>query len=377
MCPEQAVEDRARDKPERLWFLEGYLDGTRSLRRLPVNEFPYRMGRQEGLSLSLPNTEISREHAEIVKDGDKLLIRDLGSTNGTFLNHDPVTNAREVREGDIIHLATVELRLIAIESQRIQADSTTRHGLGPLSEDLPTGSRELQELLLHEKVKPVFQPIVTASGDKHAWEILGRGAHPELSESPIDLFRIAESMGTEVLLSDIFRRNGLGSAAQRHPGGLYFVNTHPAELNNISEFIQHMEYVRDSHPDLGIVVELHEGAFADASSLNPLREQLRAMNMQLAFDDFGAGQSRLVELSDAPPDYIKLDISLVRDIDEAPAARREMVEMVLEYARKLEIAVVAEGVSREGEAKTCMEMGFDYLQGFHFGYPEPVDSLPE
>lgn len=360
----------------RLWFLEGYVDQTRSLRRFPLNEFPYRMGRQEDLELCLPSAEISRVHAEIVSEGDRLVIRDLGSTNGTFVNHEPVGEAKNLREGDIIHVATLEMRLVAIDANHAPSAETTRHGVGPLSANLPTGSRELQELLVKEHVSAAFQPILTPDGGYHAWEILGRGTHSELSEKPMELFRIAESVGMEIVLSDLFRRVGLKVAAERHPSGRFFFNTHPRETDRPEEFLRHMEQMRTDHPDLGLVVELHEGAFADVGVLGHLRAALRTMDIGLAFDDFGAGQARLVELADAPPDYVKLDISLIRDIDRAPKARRDMVEMVLEYSRKLGILCVAEGVSRKGEADTCREMGFDLLQGFHLGYPESADSLP-
>lgn len=378
MSADEAPAGQAGPKPARLWFLEGYLDQTRSLRRFPVNDFPYRMGRQEDLSLCLPTAEISRVHAEIVADpdGDGLVIRDLESTNGTFVNHEPVGESKKLREGDIIHVASVELRLVSIDAEQAQSSDTTRHGAGPLSANLPTGTRELQELLVKEQVTPAFQPILTADGTFHGWEILGRGAHPKLSEKPMELFRIAESLGMEVMLSDIFRRVGLRAAAERHPSGLYFVNTHPVETDHPEEFMRNLERVRADHPDLPIVVELHEGAFADVGVLSELRASLRRLDMGLAFDDFGAGQARLVELADAPPDYIKLDISMIRDIDKAPKARRDMVEMVLDYSRKLGTRCIAEGVSRQGEADTCKEMGFDLLQGFHLGYPEPVDSLP-
>lgn len=376
MSADEAPAGENMPKPAKLWFLEGYLDQTRSLRRFPLNEFPYRMGRQEDLELCLPTAEISRVHAEIVDQGDELLIRDLGSTNGTFVNHEPVQNATALREGDIIHVATVELRLVAIDAAHAPSADTTRHGAGPLSANLPTGTRELQELLANEQVTAAYQPILTPGGEFHGWEMLGRGTHPDLSEKPMELFRIAESLGLEIPLSDLFRRVGLRMAATHHPSGLYFFNTHPRETDRPGEFIQSMEHMRADHPDLPLVVELHEGAFADVGVLSELRAALRSMNIGLAFDDFGAGQARLVELADAPPDYIKLDISLIRDIDSAPKARRDMVEMVIQYSRKLDILCVAEGVSREGEADVCRAMGFDLLQGFHLGYPKPVDSLP-
>lgn len=373
--PEERTSESGRES-HKLWFLEGYLDRSRSLRRLPVAEFPYRMGRQEELSLCLPSSEISRVHAEIVRKGDSLAIRDMGSTNGTYVNHEPVAEETELQEGDIIHLGTVELRLLAIDSKHVPSD-TTRHGVGPLSAELPLGTRQLQDMLLQNQVTAVYQPIVTIQGEIHGWEALGRGAHPTLSKQPMDLFRIAESAGLEIMLSSSFRRVSLALAAGHHPGGLYFLNTHPNETESPSEFVQVMAEVREEYPDMRLVVELHEAAFTDVRVLNQLKRRLSELGIGLAFDDFGAGRSRLVELSDAPPDYIKLDISVIRNLDRASAARREMVEMVLDFARKLAIRVVAEGVSRAGEAKTCREMGFELLQGFHLGRPVPAEDVAQ
>lgn len=375
MCALSANPAKGKRLKPQLWFLEGYLDRNRSLRRMPVADFPYRMGRQADLSLTLDSTEISRVHAEIVKKNGVLLIRDLGSTNGTFVNHEPVTRDTRLRDGDIIHLATVELRLVGLDSDQLPSANTTRHGLGPLSAELPVGTRYLQELLLNERVTAAFQPIFEIDGTIHGWEILGRGAHPKLSGKPMDLFRIAESVGLEVMLSDAFRRVGVSLASEYHHAGTYFVNTHPQETEEPEHFVRTMETLRGRFPDLGIVVELHEAAFADVKALNKLREQLAALEMKLAFDDFGAGRARIVELSDAPPDYIKLDISLVRDLDKASAARREMVEMMLDFAHKRNILTVAEGVSRAGEERVCREMGFDLLQGFHLGKPKSAENF--
>jgi len=342
---------------------------------MPVADFPYRMGRQADLSLTLDSTEISRVHAEILKKRGDLVIRDLGSTNGTFVNHEPVTRETRLRDGDIIHLATVELRLVGLDSDQMPSSATTRLGLGTLSEELPVGTRHLQDLLLNEKVTAAFQPIFSTGGEIHGWEVLGRGAHPQLSGKPMDLFRIAESVGLEIMLSSVFRRVGVALASQYHPQGTYFVNTHPQETEDPGQFVRTMETLRGEFPNLGMVVELHEGAFADVKALNTLREQLAALDMKLAFDDFGAGRARLVELSDAPPDYIKLDISLVRDLDKASAARRDMVEMMLDFSRKRDILTVAEGVSRAGEERVCREMGFDLLQGFHLGRPQSAEHF--
>lgn len=361
----------------RHWFLEGYLDDRHSLQRLAIHASPYRVGRQDDLELSLDDAEISRLHAELELRGDALFIRDLGSTNGTAVNREPVTEDTLLREGDIVNFGAVELRVSSRSASDDRfASEVTRlsRAVGP--HKLPTGSRELGELLASENVTALFQPLFSLDGDIHGWEILGRGTHAGLAASPLDLFRIAESVEREVELSDLFRRKGIGIAAETYPQGLYFVNTHPREIEDIGTLMRAIEALRTGYPELRIGVELHEAAFADLAVLKRLRDDLLALDIPLAFDDFGAGQARLVELAETPPEYIKVDIALIRDIDQASPARRSMLEMVLDISHRVGSQVVAEGVSREGELEACRELGFDLLQGFHLGRPHPAEQLP-
>ena len=68
-----------------------------------------------------------------------------------------------------------------------------------------------------------------------------------------------------------------------------------------------------------MVLEVHEGVVTDLPTMHWLRDQLNDLGVGLAYDDFGAGQSRLTELAEVPPDFIKLDMSLIRGIDLAEA----------------------------------------------------------
>ena len=72
-----------------------------------------------------------------------------------------------------------------------------------------------------------------------------------------------------------------------------------------------------------LILEIHEEAVPDIGLLRQLRDQLAAHGVGLAYDDFGAGQSRLTELAEVPPDYIKLDMRLVRDIHYIPQRHLE------------------------------------------------------
>ena len=95
------------------------------------------------------------------------------------------------------------------------------------------------------------------------------------------------------------------------------------------------------------------------------------MKIGLAYDDFGAGQSRLNELAQCPPDYLKFDMSLMRGIDAASPQRQRLLATLVKMVRDLGIHSVAEGVETPAEADACRQMGFDLGQGFFYGRPAP------
>ena len=97
--------------------------------------------------------------------------------------------------------------------------------------------------------------------------------------------------------------------------------------------------------------------------------------MELAYDDFGAGQARLVVLTEVPPDFLKFDRGLVGGIEQAPASRMKLVEGLVTVAADLGIATIAEGIESEGEKATCRQLGFSYGQGYHLGRPAPAETF--
>jgi len=97
------------------------------------------------------------------------------------------------------------------------------------------------------------------------------------------------------------------------------------------------------------------------------------MNISLAYDDFGAGQARLLELAEAPPHYLKFDRSLVQSIDQAPGARRRLLASLVALARDQRVITLAEGIETTAEAEVCREIGFEVAQGYHFGPPKALD----
>ena len=361
------------------WYLETVAEGG-TLRRVRIHRLPFRIGRRLGLELVLPAESVSKVHAEIYARGSGLRLRDLGSKNGTFLNRLQVEDV-ELVEGDVLHFADFEFRLGRSDVSEVvpapagQERPTTVANKGPRPHRFEKGTRELRELLRDGQVTMVFQPIVLLSrGTVAAYEALGRGRHPDLDESPLELIRIAESIGAEAELSRLFRRKAVELTARRTDLPTIFLNTHQVELTRPG-LLESLEELRAISPQLDLALEIHERVLTSPAAIAELRGLLLERNIALAYDDFGAGQARLLELTEAPPHYLKFDRRFVAGLDQAPAARRRILHSLLALARELLVKTVAEGIETAAEARACAEIGFTHAQGFYIGRPRPIEQL--
>ncbi|MFI4943053.1 MAG: EAL domain-containing protein [Burkholderiales bacterium] len=360
------------------FYLEILVEGGRQLRRIVVYPCPFRVGRLSGLSLALASESVSKEHAELVMRDDALHVVDLGSKNGTFVNDERVSEAR-LNEGDILHFAQVEFRV-----GRQEFDEAEDLGLEPptvslrdmkLPQQFVEGVRQLPELLEKRQVTTLFQPIVTLpSGEVAGYEALGRGCHARLPESPLDLFRVAAAVGAEAELSRLFRENAVELVRQRLRFPTLFVNVHPKELETPT-LIPDIVALHERCPQLRLTLDVHEGMLADLENVDRLRTQLQRVGIGIAYDDFGAGQARLLELAEYPPDFLKFDMSFVRGIDVAPESRQRLLRSLVSVARELHVYTVAEGVETAEEADVCIRIGFTHAQGYFFGRPRPLVGI--
>jgi EAL domain-containing protein (putative c-di-GMP-specific phosphodiesterase class I) len=359
-------------------YLEHYQENHGPAQIVEFNRFPFHVGRSEKADLSIYSCQVSKHHAVIDCRGGRFGLRDLGSTNGTFVNGQRVTES-PLRDGDIIHFAHKEFRFSVISLstplKKIEIETT------PMQKGLPIsvicGRQALQEVLLRQLVRVVFQPIVDLQTQSNmGYEALGRGTHEELSQSPAQLFHLAEKCGLATHLSRLFRLVALREVhAITGPSSLFF-NVHPAEMDDF-DFLNSLGEV-DVRPRAGqqMVMEVHENSVCDVSAMRRLRDRLHELGIGLAFDDFGAGQARLAELADAPPDFLKIDMKLIRGIDRAPS-RQHIVGSLTELCSRLGVRVLAEGIETAEEADCCRRLGCHWGQGFLFGSPAALTpSLP-
>ena len=100
------------------------------------------------------------------------------------------------------------------------------------------------------------------------------------------------------------------------------------------------------------------------------REYTKKWGAAIALDDFGTGYNGETMLLHLSPQYVKIDMSIVRDID-IDENRQKLLTNLLSYTKERQIQVIAEGVETAGELRTLLRLGVDYLQGFYLGMPSP------
>jgi EAL domain-containing protein (putative c-di-GMP-specific phosphodiesterase class I) len=358
---------RGKSVDEDVWFLSGATHPGESVRHIPIDDSPFVVGRRPGTQLPLQYRTVSGNHALFKIEAGQLLLEDLNSTNGTYLNGEKVTGRSvAVCEEDLIHFAEAPFR--------VRRQSPMGMTMGTIEEnvcDQALALVQFDRLMSQRLVVPHYQPIVKLhDGFQVGYEILGRGRVFGL-ESVGAMFQAAEQLSLEVELSCLLRWEGVRVGRELGDDSVLFINTHPKEM--ISEsLVQSLVQLREmagAHP---LVLEIHEAAVTNPSMMRHLSSRLQELDIQLAYDDFGSGQARLAELIEARPHYVKFDISLIRGIDHSDSHRRKMLETLVRMVRDLGIQALAEGIETEAEADACRDLQFDLAQGFYFGRPAPA-----
>jgi len=166
----------------------------------------------------------------------------------------------------------------------------------------------------------------------------------------------------------MFGRRAVSSCGRLAPGTKVFVNMHARELADAGLLEALSTLAALASADHPVVLEIAESSVTDVIAMAENKEAFGKLGLQFAYDDFGAGQARLIELTDIPPDYLKFDKAMIEGI-EAAAPRQEMVGALLRVVRRLGVRVIAEGVETELVAGICHRLGCDLGQGYLFGRP--------
>lgn len=214
---------------------------------------------------------------------------------------------------------------------------------------------------------PAFQPIVRASdGSLFGYEALLRSDEPALPSAPAVL-EAAERLNALWKLGRTVRERATDVLATADDALHLFLNLHPRDLQDplLLETVER-------HPELAarIVFEVTErGQLGEASETRRHITELRRKGFRIAIDDLGAGYSGLTSFVQLEPEFVKLDMSLVRDINTIRVKQR-LIRSITDVCKDLGILVVGEGVETAEERDTLIELGCELLQGYRFGKPQ-------
>jgi EAL domain-containing protein (putative c-di-GMP-specific phosphodiesterase class I) len=352
-----------------IWNLQEFKETGKGERSFDVPQGITSIGRTTASSFSVPVASISKNHAELEQIGDRLFLRDLGSTNGTYVNGRSIEGTIEIVSGDLIQFAAAAFRATCTVN-KANTDFAPSMTITEGALNWAQALVQFDRLMSDKAVTPFYQKIITLADRKVVgYEVLARSRMQGL-ENPAQLFSIAERLEQEESLSELMRVEGTRNTQISMHGTSIFLNTHPKEAVT-DRLIRSLRELRKREPEKDITIEIHEGGVTRVNEMKRLRSVLNELGMKLAYDDFGAGQARLVELTEVPPDVLKFDMGLIRDIDKAPLPRRAMVKALIDISHSLGITPLAEGVETEEEHQACLDLGFTQGQGYLYGRPSP------
>lgn len=338
-----------------------------------------------------PDRIVSRRHAELESRDGSVTLRDLGSGNGTFVDGHPLASGalHSLEDGQRIRFGHLTLVFARDLSGSLEAEwddgpdtqvieSAVVERLGALSAASPGEPGQpfrvvverVQRALAEDRLAMVFQPVLGLRlGRMAGVEALSRIA-TEPRRGPDVWFAEAFDVGLGVELELAAMASALEQLDQL-PHKMYLALNASPETVLAPQFAEALDGV----PVDRVVVEVTEHAVvSDYAALLGALAPWREAGLRLAIDDMGSGYANMQHVLRLAPDIVKLDVSLVRNIDDDDA-RRSLAGSLVAFAEEIGARLVAEGIETFEELATLMELGVPYGQGFHLARPAPLAAV--
>lgn len=235
-----------------------------------------------------------------------------------------------------------------------------------------TEHQEFEDIVNLEKIETLFQPIVSLkNGRILGYEALSRGPEESRFYRPDRLFEHAHQMEEVWKLDLLCRKKAIEKAKDFVGENKLFINIDPLSIED-SNFQKGFtkEHLKAFHLDSSdIVMEITEKtAIEDYGIFNKLLNSYRDQGYSIAVDDAGSGFSGLRTLAETRPEYIKIDMELVRNIDK-DVLKQELLKSIRTFSYTVGIKIIAEGIETPDEMRKLIELGIDYGQGYWLGRP--------
>jgi EAL domain-containing protein (putative c-di-GMP-specific phosphodiesterase class I) len=238
--------------------------------------------------------------------------------------------------------------------------------------------KKILELIDNDSLTVHFQPVFSAGdGSVYGYEALARIPFEDDAIGISELFKNASITGVISLLDVRCRENAISQAKKLgidQKDAFLFINICPETLLDpahrggiTDELVEDMGLSKER-----IIIEItEESAVKDYNLFGRAIERYRSRGYMIAIDDFGSGYGGLKMLSMIEPDFVKIDRYFISNIDQA-AVNCSLVDSITATCHRMGIKVIAEGIEREEELNTVLNMGIEFLQGYYLRKPSPL-----
>ncbi len=234
--------------------------------------------------------------------------------------------------------------------------------------------KEMLDILRHQRLITLFQPIVKANTlERYGYEALSRGMRIDGRYlSAFDLFEGAEALQLTANLDRQCRESAIRHAAKQQIHNHLFINFIPNAIYDPETCLQTtveaiQTYELEASNIVFEVVKTEQSA--DQSHLKSILNFYKNQGYQTALDDVGRSYATFETYHALDPNYIKVDMSIVRNIHHNPE-HQAFLEKLLPLKQQYGTLLIAEGVEREEEYTYLKNNGIDLMQGYYFGKPE-------
>lgn len=230
----------------------------------------------------------------------------------------------------------------------------------------------LQRVILKEQITIYFQPIFDLdSGRPHGFEALCRGPRGTPFENYKALYDVATKTDLLFELDHLCRRQALKSGKNLDPEYKLFINTLPFSIRDPSfqgKYLIDLFEGTDLAPEQIVLEVTERRAIDNYNMFVDAMKYFSDMGCKIAIDDMGAGYSGLEKIVHLRPDYVKLDMSMVRDIDSS-FVKQQMLQAFRVMTEKIDARLIAEGIENQKELAKVRQIGVNYVQGFLLAKP--------
>ena len=232
----------------------------------------------------------------------------------------------------------------------------------------------LNKIVMNNSIDYHFQPIVNArTGAIYGYEALMRPQSIEgIKLTPLEVLSIAESQEMLHEIESLTFRNAFRLLSENQDffsSRRVFINCIPNALLSDDDFGSILENYGGFFEK--VVVEITEGSPVLNDAVETINQRFRSRRAQVALDDYGTGYSNEGTLLSVKPDYVKIDRSLITNIDNDPQ-KQHLVKNIIDFASQQGILTLGEGIETIEELDTAISLGVDLIQGFVISKPSPV-----